>query len=47
MLERLRYYTIEEILRQGLHGYLNELLQMSGTIGENIARTYFYYAVVA
>src|SRR5271154_993798 len=47
MLERLRYDTIDELLRQGLHGYLNELLQMFGTIGENIARTYFYYAVVA
>jgi uncharacterized alpha-E superfamily protein len=47
MLERLRYDTIDEILRQGLHRYLNELLHMSGIIGENIARTYFYYAVVA
>jgi len=26
---------------------LNELLRMCGAVGEDIARTYFYYAVVA
>ena len=47
MLERLSYDKIDEIFKQGLHGYLNELLRMCGAIGEDIARTYFYYAVVA
>ena len=47
MVERLRYDRIEEIFQQGLHSYLNELLGMCGLIGEDIARTYFYYAVVA
>jgi len=47
LLERLRYDRIEEIFRQGLHSYLNELLRMCEAIGEDIARTYFYYAVVA
>jgi hypothetical protein len=26
---------------------LNDMLQMCGAIGEDIARNYFYYAVVA
>jgi hypothetical protein len=30
----------------GLHSYLNDMLQMCGAIGEDIARNYFYYAVV-
>jgi uncharacterized alpha-E superfamily protein len=47
LLERLRYDRIEEIFRQGLHSYLNELLRMCEAIGEDIAQTYFYYAVVA
>jgi len=47
LLERLRYDRIDEIFRQGLHSYLNELLRMCEAIGEDIARTYFYYAVVA
>ena len=47
VLERLRYDRIGEIFERGLHGYLNELLHMFGAIGEDIARTYFYYAVVA
>ncbi len=34
-------------LQAGLHGYLEDLLQMCGSIGDDIARTYFYYAVVA
>ena len=47
VLERLRYDKVDEIFKEGLHGYLNELLRMCGAIGEDIARTYFYYAVVA
>jgi uncharacterized alpha-E superfamily protein len=45
--ERLSYDTIEEIFQQGLHSYLKELSDMFGSIGSDIARNYFYYAVVA
>ena len=47
VLERLRYDRIEEIFKHGLHSYLNEMLRMCGSIGVDIARNYFYYAVVA
>jgi uncharacterized alpha-E superfamily protein len=47
LVERLSYDRISEIFEQGLHGYLNDVLRISGSIGEDIARTYFYYAVVA
>jgi len=47
VVDRLSYDRISEIFAQGLHGYLNDLLTMCGGIGEDIARTYFYYAVVA
>jgi uncharacterized alpha-E superfamily protein len=47
VLERLRYDKIDEIFRQGLHPYLSELQRMCGAIGDDIARSYFYYAVVA
>jgi uncharacterized alpha-E superfamily protein len=47
ILEGLRYNTIDEILRQGLHSYLSDILRTCRAIGEDIARTYFYYAVVA
>jgi len=47
LLERLRYDKINEIFQQGLHSYLSELLRMSEAIGHDIARNYFYYAVVA
>jgi uncharacterized alpha-E superfamily protein len=47
VVERLRYDRVSEIFKQGLHSYLDELLRMCGAIGEDIARTYFYYAVVA
>jgi uncharacterized alpha-E superfamily protein len=47
VLERLRYSRIDEILDDGLHAYLTGLIQMFNTIGEVIARTYFYYAAVA
>ena len=41
MLERLRYDKIDEIFKEGLHYYLNELLRMCGAMGEDIARTLF------
>jgi uncharacterized alpha-E superfamily protein len=47
VLERLRYDKIEEIFRQGLHEYLTELIRMLNSIGQAIARSYFYYAVSA
>jgi uncharacterized alpha-E superfamily protein len=47
LVDRLSYDRISEIFSQGLHGYLNDLLGMCGAIGGDIARTYFYYAVVA
>jgi uncharacterized alpha-E superfamily protein len=47
VLERLRYDKIDEIFRQGLHKYLTELIHMLNAIGQAIARSYFYYAVVA
>ena len=47
VLERLRYDKIDEIFRQGLHQYLTELIRMLNAIGQAIARSYFYYAVVA
>jgi uncharacterized alpha-E superfamily protein len=47
VVERLSYDNIGEIFERGLHGYLNDLVHMCGSIGDDIARTYFYYAVVA
>jgi uncharacterized alpha-E superfamily protein len=47
LLESLRYDTIDEIFKRGLHSYLTELLRVCSSIGEDIARTYFYYAAVA
>src|ERR1700677_1462227 len=47
LVERRNYDRIGEIFHQGLHGYLDDLLRICGLIGEDIARTYFYYAVVA
>jgi len=47
VLEGLRYDTIEEIFKRGLHPYLHDLLRSCRLIGEDIARTYFFYAVVA
>jgi uncharacterized alpha-E superfamily protein len=47
ILEGLRYSRIEEIFKLGLHSYLSDMLRMCGSIGEDIARNYFYYAVVA
>src|ERR1700730_17524118 len=47
LVERLSYDKVEEIFQHGLHGYLNEILGLCGSIGDDIARTYFYYAAVA
>jgi uncharacterized alpha-E superfamily protein len=47
LVERLRYDKIDEIFKQGLHSYLNELADMFALIGSDIAHNYFYYAVVA
>jgi uncharacterized alpha-E superfamily protein len=47
LLESLRYDRVEEIFTQGLHVYLTELQRTCRGIGEHIARSYFYYAVVA
>jgi uncharacterized alpha-E superfamily protein len=46
-LESLLYDTIGEIFRTGLHPYLIGLTRIFRAIGEDIARTYFYYAGVA
>lgn len=47
VLESLRYDTIEDIFGRGLHSQMENLLKMFRAIDEDIARTYFYYAVVA
>jgi uncharacterized alpha-E superfamily protein len=47
VLEGLRYDTIYDIFRHGLHNYLGDLLANCRTIGEDIARTYFYYGAAA
>jgi uncharacterized alpha-E superfamily protein len=47
VLEGLRYDKIDEIFKLGLHSYLREVLRLCRLIGEDIARTYFFYAVVA
>jgi uncharacterized alpha-E superfamily protein len=47
VLERLRYDRIDDILREGLHDYLTRLIRTCNSIGESIARTYFYYAIPA
>lgn len=45
--ESLMYDRIEEIFARGLHGFLADLQKTCRAIGEQILRTYFYYAVVA
>lgn len=45
LLESLRYDRMEEIFAQGLHQYLTEMQRTCRAIGDQIARTYFYYAV--
>jgi len=47
VLESLRYDKIGDIFQRGLHLYLSDLLRVFRSVGEDIARTYFYYAVVA
>lgn len=47
VLESLRYDKIEDIFSRGLHSHMTDLLKMCRAIDEGIARTYFYYAVVA
>jgi uncharacterized alpha-E superfamily protein len=47
VVERLRYDRVDEIFKQGLHSYLNDLSRMCGAIGDDISRNYFHYAVVA
>jgi len=47
LLESLRYDRIDEIFERGLHSYLTELLEATLRIGEEIARSYFYYKVSA
>ncbi|HUA01602.1 MAG TPA: alpha-E domain-containing protein [Candidatus Aquilonibacter sp.] len=47
LMDRLSYDRIDDIFKHGLHGYLNDVVQMCSAIGDDIARTYFYYAVVA
>jgi uncharacterized alpha-E superfamily protein len=46
-LESLLYDTIGEIFRAGLHPYLGSLNRIFRAIGEDIAKTYFYYVGVA
>ena len=45
MLEGLRYDTIEDVFRRGLHSYLTDVLANCRVIGEDIAHSYFYYGV--
>jgi uncharacterized alpha-E superfamily protein len=47
VVERLSYDTVDEIFNMGLHTYLSELLDLCCLIGDDIARTYFYYAVAS
>jgi len=47
VLEGLRYDTVDDVFRRGLHIYLCDLLTNCRSIGDDIARTYFYYGAVA
>jgi uncharacterized alpha-E superfamily protein len=44
--ESLMYDRMEDIFARGLHAYLADIQKACRAIGEHIARTYFYYAVV-
>ena len=44
--DTLTYDRIEDIFARGLHSFLVDLQKTCRAIGEHIARTYFYYAVV-
>jgi uncharacterized alpha-E superfamily protein len=43
--ERLTWDSIEEIFDGGLHNYLTDLQEMCRSIGEEISKSYLYYAV--
>jgi uncharacterized alpha-E superfamily protein len=43
--ETLLYDRMEDIFDRGLHAFLRDLQRTSRSIGEHIARRYFYYAV--
>jgi len=45
--ETLMYDRIQDIFARGLHPFLTQLQKTCRSIGEHIARTYFYYSVVA
>jgi len=45
LLDTLVYDRIEDVLSRGLHAFLTDLQRTCGAIGEDIARTYFYYPV--
>lgn len=45
--DMLVYDRIEDIFARGLHSFLTDLQTSCRSIGENIARRYFYYAGVA
>ena len=47
VLEGLRYDTVADVFRRGLHTYLANLLSNCRLIGEDIARTCFYYGAAA
>jgi uncharacterized alpha-E superfamily protein len=47
VLEGLRYDTVEDVFRRGLHSYLENLLANFHVIGEDIAHSYFYYGAAA
>jgi len=47
MQESLLYDRIEDVFARGLHSFLTDLEKTCRVIGEQIARSYFYYAVVA
>jgi uncharacterized alpha-E superfamily protein len=45
--ESLVYDRIQDIFSRGLHVFLSEAASTCRSIGDNVARTYFYYAGVA
>jgi uncharacterized alpha-E superfamily protein len=46
-LQSLRYDKIEDIFSRGLDIHMQDLLRICRSIDEDIARSYFYYSVVA
>ena len=42
--ETLLYDRVEDIFERGLHEFLRDLQRTCRTIGDHIARKYFYYA---